>query len=134
MVVPLGMKLRDEAGWEWESSLRVLSGGGEPLAQAAHLLRQRHEFWNGALGRAEHTARDLAGPDLELAARGSEGDVDPALVFHRTDARHQARGLQALEQRGERAGVQAQPLAELGDHQAVALPEHEHGEVLRVRQ
>ena len=46
--------------------------------------------------------------------------------------RHQAGGLQALEQGRERAGVEGQPLAEFGNHQAVALPQHEQRQVLRV--
>ncbi len=55
-----------------------------------------------------------------------------ALVFGGADARDQPRHLQSLEQRGQRAGVEIKLLAQRGNGEAIALPQHQHDKVLRV--
>ncbi|MCY1184132.1 hypothetical protein D9M73_248010 [compost metagenome] len=55
-------------------------------------------------------------------------------IFAAAVALQQAFAFQALEQRGQRARVGQQVLADFAHGQAVTLPEHEHGKVLRVGQ
>ena len=66
--------------------------------------------------------------------RGSEGDQHLPFIFGAARALDEFRRLEPLEQRGQRAGIELQPLADVLDGQAVALPQHQHDEVLRIGQ
>src|SRR6185369_17983241 len=90
----------------------------QALAQIADLPSQLHQLGNGALAGAQDAAGYFLRPGLELAADGGQGDVNAPFVFHGANAGDQAGAFKPLEQRGERAGVQEQALAQLGNHQA----------------
>ncbi len=113
----------------WRRSARA---AGEPFAQLRELRGQRLQFGNGALAALQHAMRDRFGPAAQGPAGGREGDAHAPLVLRIATAGDEPGGFHALEQRGQRARVQAQPFAQLGHRDAVLLPEGEHGDVLRI--
>jgi hypothetical protein len=81
---------------------------------------------------------DLLGDGFRLAAqvptRGGEGDDEDALVGLAPSTADETRGLEALEERGERRGLEGERRGEVTGGPPVLTPEREHYEVLRMGQ
>jgi hypothetical protein len=69
---------------------------------------------------------------VERLALLGQADADLPLVLGAAGAPHQARRLQALQQRGQGAALQEQLVAEAAHRLAVLGPERDHDQVLRV--
>ena len=132
--VGVGGEARDMELSHWKFVLDVNLWGVIHGVHAAYPVMIRQGFGHIALRGLQHASRDALGAGLELSAVGRQADQHPALVGRIAQAGQQPGGLHALEQRGQGAGVQAQPFAEFGHGQAITLPQHQQGQVLRVGQ
>lgn len=108
------------------------AASGEGAAQRLQLARQRVDLRQFELAVGAHTGRYAARLLLQRAARRGEGDAHAPLVRAVAGALQPARSFEALEQRGERAGIEEQALADAGDGQIVLLPQHQEHQVLGV--
>ncbi len=61
-------------------------------------------------------------------------DLDLPLVLRAADAGDEADAFQPLEHRRQRAGIEMQPLSDVGHFETVAGPKNEKNEILRVGQ
>ena len=77
---------------------------------------------------------DVTGLVAQGAALGGEFDDHHALIFTAAGATEQAFGLQAFEQRRERARIGQQACADFAYGQTVLFPQHQHRQVLRIGQ
>ena len=132
------MKLLTSREFNRDVSLAKRAAQVEPVlitdrGQPTHVLMSFGEY-RAAAGLLGQPLRHVAGLAAQRAAGLGEVDVHAPFVRGGARARHQAGGLQPLQQRRERAGVEVEPLAEFAHRRAVLLPEHQHREVLRVGQ
>jgi hypothetical protein len=108
--------------------------GGGGAAGAAQQVVQLAQF----VGGEADGMGDALGQVGEAVAQGGAvlGEVDPddALVGDAAFAADQALGAEAFEQRGQRAAVELQGVAEVADGGGSAVPQHAQDEVLRVRE
>ena len=117
--------------WGRRDKVTVENAVRDELAQALAKLDHGIQL---APNLAHHRGRDAAGREFELAASVGQADAHASLIRVVALTRDQPRALKALEQRGQGAGVQLQQLSEFMHGAVVALPEHEHHQVLRIGQ
>ena len=106
----------------------------EPAAQFRNLPRQG----TGLVGGHAQHATDLMGNLFRLLAQDTAGfgqvDPDLSLILPVARATDMAGALKALQKRGQSAGVQKKPFADLPHGEFVLFPEHQQNHVLRVSQ
>lgn len=91
-------------------------------------------FGIGEVHAAGHGLGDACGLALERFAFGGEAYREAALVTLFAGALDIALGLELFQKRGERAGIEEQFFAEFRDVALFFFPQHEHHNVLRVRE
>ncbi|MNN83146.1 hypothetical protein D3C81_2001610 [compost metagenome] len=69
---------------------------------------------------------------FQIPALPGQRDKHLAFILQGAFAKNQARGLQPLQQRSQRPGIQEQGLAKLLDRALLLLPQHNHNQVLRI--
>ena len=105
-------------------------GGDEHVEAGAQVGDLAFRHLQGLDDRPAH----LDGLLLEGVALLGQADLDLALVGLAPGAADEAGGLEALEHRRQGSGIEAQAAADVGDGQAVVLPQHDQDEVLRIGQ
>lgn len=91
-------------------------------------------FGVGEVHAAGHGLGDACGLALERFAFGGEAYGKAALVALLAGALDVALGFELFQERGERAGIEEQLFAEFRDVALLFFPQHEHHDVLRVRE
>ncbi len=127
-------------------------GGGLRGVEDVHVVHLSGVCWVRASVRATRVPRRAARSLCDMPVRGGEGDGnlaglaaelgavlgqaddDGSLVGRVATPGDEPGGLETLEERRQRAGVEPERLAEIFDGGLPALPEHEQDEVLRIGQ
>mmetsp|Transcript_28289 Transcript_28289/g.52715 ORF Transcript_28289/g.52715 Transcript_28289/m.52715 type:complete len:213 (-) Transcript_28289:293-931(-) len=128
----MGAPLRVVGGGWGKGSGRGVRGPVELLPQALQALGQGNDLVELTGAGAGQLGRDVQRLVAQLATLGCQEDVDTALVVAGAPALQMAQGLQALQQRCQRARVERQSLAELRHAGPVRFPQQQHHEVLRI--
>ena len=95
---------------------------------------KRLGFGVGEVHAAGHGLGDACGLALERFAFGGEAYGKAALVALFAGALDVALGFELFQERGERARIEEQLFAEFRDVALLFFPQHEHHNVLRVRE
>lgn len=95
-------------------------------------IAQEDQILDRQIEPVEQRALDSFGLGAHGLALAGQAHHHPTSVPIRPGARDQAAAREAAQQRGQRAGVELQSMAELPDGEPIGLPEREHHQVLRI--
>ena len=107
---------------------------GQSAAQLLNLLGQGLQLLQAALAVFQHTGGDGGRLLAQLPTGLRQVHTHAALIVAVALALQPTGSLHALEQRRQRTRIQVQALAQLGDHAAIAFPQYQEHQVLRVGQ